>query len=472
MPGPAATASVSTAMPATIDVETDVLVIGAGACGLVAALRAADRGAAVVVVERDATPRGSTAMSSGFIPAPATRFQRGIGVDDDTPERLAADIAAKTGGRAVAHLARLASQKIGPALEWLADSHGLEWIVLDDFLYPGHTRHRMHAVPEKTGTALMVRLLAAAEARQIPIVTEAEAETLHVGADGRVAAVSVVRPDGKREAIACRCLVLASSGFGGDHEMVARHAPEIASGIYFGHEGNRGSALRWGQALGARIEHLGAYQGHGSVAHPHGILISWALIMRGGIQVNAAGERFSDESGGYSEQAVHVLRQPGGIAWTVHDAAIHAFGLGFPDYRQAVEAGAIRQAASVSELAGIIGAPADALAATLASVERYRAGAEADPFGREFAGPGLRPPYHCVRVTGALFHTQGGLMIDEAARVVREDGTAFDNLFAGGGAACGVSGPEVSGYLSGNGLLTAVAFGFVAGDSAAVRAGK
>jgi fumarate reductase flavoprotein subunit len=127
------------------------VVIGAGACGLVAALRARAAGAEVIVLERDASPSGSTSMSSGFVPAPATRFQRDIGTEDDTPERFEADIMAKSKGKSAASLARLATQTIGPALEWLADAHGLEWIVLDDFLYPGHSRHRMHAVPEKTG---------------------------------------------------------------------------------------------------------------------------------------------------------------------------------------------------------------------------------------------------------------------------------------------------------------------------------
>jgi fumarate reductase flavoprotein subunit len=72
-----------------------------------------------------------------------------------------------------------------------------------------------------------------------------------------------------------------------------------------------------------------------------------------------------------------------------------------------------------------------------------------------------------VRVTGALFHTQGGLVVDRAARVLRPDGTPIPGLFAAGGAACGVSGPEASGYLSGNGLLTAVALGRLAGQTAA-----
>ena len=71
-----------------------------------------------------------------------------------------------------------------------------------------------------------------------------------------------------------------------------------------------------------------------------------------------------------------------------------------------------------------------------------------------------------MKVTGALFHTQGGLVINNDARVRLSNGTAAPNLFAAGGAACGVSGPTVEGYLSGNGLLSAIAFGFVAGANA------
>ncbi len=74
-----------------------------------------------------------------------------------------------------------------------------------------------------------------------------------------------------------------------------------------------------------------------------------------------------------------------------------------------------------------------------------------------------------MKVGGAVFHTQGGLVVDEGARVIGSDGLPFANLFAAGGAACGVSGKEPSGYLSGNGLLTAVGYGFIAGAGASRR---
>ncbi len=73
---------------------------------------------------------------------------------------------------------------------------------------------------------------------------------------------------------------------------------------------------------------------------------------------------------------------------------------------------------------------------------------------------------HAVKVTGALFHTQGGLDIDAHCRVLRDDGAPFANLLAAGGAARGVSGDAVWGYLSGNGLLSAVAGGCIAARTA------
>jgi fumarate reductase flavoprotein subunit len=449
------------------DAHVPVLIVGAGACGLVAALAARDAGAEVLVVERDATPAGSTALSSGFIPAAHTRFQRARGIAD-SPAQLAADIQRKNHGEADQRVVDAVCRASGPTLEWLADRHGIEFLVLEGFLYPGHSALRMHAVPGKTGAALMAALRRACAAAEVDLLTSGRVTTLCADPAARVRGVEVERPDGKTEAVGCDALVLACSGFGGNAEMVRQHIPEIASALYFGHVGNQGDALRWGAALGAAVGDLTAYQGHGSVATPHGILITWALAMEGGIQVNAGGTRFSNEHAGYSEQCLPVLEQPGGVAWTVYDERLHRLGLEFDDYRQAHSLGAIKRGQTIGALAGACGLPAAALETTIAEVACYAAGATRDPFGRDFAGkPTLAPPYYAVKVTGALFHTQGGLVVDEHGCVLDTRGLRLPNLFAGGGAARGLSGAHVWGYLSGNGLLSAVTLGRLAGQSAA-----
>jgi fumarate reductase flavoprotein subunit len=78
-----------------------------------------------------------------------------------------------------------------------------------------------------------------------------------------------------------------------------------------------------------------------------------------------------------------------------------------------------------------------------------------------------RPGFRAIKVTGALFHTQGGLVVDATARVVRRDGQVLPNLFAGGGAARSIGGPGGSGYLPGAGLCMAVTLGRLAGRGAA-----
>jgi len=448
-------------------VSVPVLVIGAGACGLTASLAARDAGAEVLVLERDRVPRGSTALSSGFIPAAGTHFQRDKGIED-SPALLTADIMAKNKGRSSPTVTARVAERAGPTLEWLAERHGIPLEVIEGFLYPGHSVLRMHATPKRTGADLMGYLLAAAEAADIPYMTGAHVVALFADGEGRIAGVEVARPDGATETIGCTALVLACNGYGGDPALVRQYIPEMAEALYFGHDGNQGDALRWGESLAACPRDLGAYQGHGSVAHPHGILITWALMMEGGFQVNAEGRRFSNENRGYSEQAVDVLRQAGGTAIEIFDARLHALGLDFEDYRNAVAAGAVRSAESIEALAALFGLPAAVLAETLAVTQAMAAGSGVDPFGRDFTRkPALTSPFYGVRVTGALFHTQGGLEIDTDARVLGRDGSALPNLLAGGGASRGLSGPERDGYFSGAGLLAAVTLGRIAGETAA-----
>ncbi len=431
--------------------EVNLVIVGAGACGLSTAFFLRDAGIECALLVRDAQPQGSTALSSGFIPAAGTQVQRAAGVLDDSAERFAADIQHKARGTAAAHLVAAYSEAIAPALDALQARHGLAFELQGGFLYPGHSVRRMHTLRERTGRALVAALDAAAQRAGAMLLTQARVCELWCEPDGRVLGVGYERPNGRIEHLACRALVLANNGFGGNAAMVAQHLSAMRDATYAGHAGNDGSAIAWGRALGAACADLGGYQGHGAWAVPQGALITWALMMQGGVQVNAHGERFHDETAGYSEAAVEVLAQPGGVAWNVFDDKLLALGRTFPDFVDAEAAGALRSAADVDALAAHIGCPSAALRATL-------------------AGTVLTPPLHAIKVTGALFHTQGGLAIDAQCRVLREDGTVLPNLLAAGGAARGVSGNEVWGYLSGNGLLSAVAGGFIAARTLAVSA--
>jgi fumarate reductase flavoprotein subunit len=461
--------TVAISFDTNFDVEVPLLIVGAGAAGLCAALAATEAGIEVLVIERDAVPAGSTALSAGLIPAAATRLQRDKGIVD-SPELFAADIQRKAKGEADAAVVDAVAHGAGVLVEWLMDRYGLPFEVVDNFNYPGHSVMRMHGLPSRTGSELIDRLRHAAEISDITILPQRIADRLLAEPDGHIRGVEILRGDGGRERIGCKTLILACNGFGGNADLVRRYIPEMSNALYFGHPGNRGDAVIWGEALGAKLAHLGAYQGHGSVATPHNILITWAVIMQGGIQINRDGSRFCDETQGYSEQAAEVLRQPGAIAWSIFDGRIAAVARQFEDFQNAERAGAILTGRSVEELAGLMRVPAATFASEWANVESLKTKSGTDRFGRRFAPEQLCvAPFHAVKVTGALFHTQGGLAIDGAGRVRRQGGTLLPNLFAAGGAAAGVSGASAAGYLSGNGLLTATVLGRLAGQAAARR---
>jgi fumarate reductase flavoprotein subunit len=450
------------------ETQVPLLIIGAGACGCIAALAANERGVEALVVERDARPVGNTSLSGGQIPAAGTKLQRAAGLMDDTPDLLYHDILAKSHGECDHEIARHVANESAKTVEWLVERYKLPLSCVLDFQYPGHSRPHMHASPSRFGAELLTVLVAAVEAEGIPIATSAHVTDLFADAAGRILGVRVTRPDGKTEEIGCKALILACNGFGGSKEMVAKYIPEAVNLFYEGHTGNKGDAVLWGEALDASIKDMGSFQGHGAVCTPHGMHLGWATVTEGGFQVNKHGRRFSNENAGYSEQALNVERQPDHVAWAIWDERCERIAGQQHSHVLANEAGAIKRYDSIEAMARAIGCDARTLEDTIREVEAIVHKEKKDPFGRDFgAKPPLKPPYLMSKIMGALTHTQGGLEIDKDGRVLRKDGKPFPNLLAGGGAARGLSGPADWGYLSGSGLLMATNFGRLAGETAA-----
>ena len=444
-----------------------IVVVGAGGCGLSAALSAKENNSEVLVIERDSTPLGTTAMSTGLIPGANTRLQRAAGIED-TPEIFANDIINKTKGETDPEIATSLAIESSKTIEWLIDNYQIPLSLVDSFLYPGHTVMRMHGTPNRTGSELMGALCRAAERAGIDVLTNALVTDLYSDSNNKILGVKVLRTDGQTEEIGCDALILACCGFAGNPEMVEEYMPEIKEAEFFGHPGNKGDAIKWGKSLGADLADIGSYQGHGGLAAGRGVPILWPMIMEGGFQININGERFSDESLGYSEQAVKVVSQPKKIAWNIFDERLHELMKEFEDYNNAIEVNAIISADSTTELSALTGINNESLNKTIIEVEEMVEGKRKDSFGRDFTiKPKLESPYYTVKVTGALFHTQGGLVVNKYAQVMDKNKVPLPNLFAGGGSARGISGPSDWGYIAGNGLLTATTFGRLAGLSAA-----
>ncbi len=443
-----------------------LVVIGAGAAGILAALAARKAGAKVLLLDRDAAPSGATGQSSGMIPAAGSPAQAARGIAD-TPERFAADVQEKSNHRSFEVLVEAYTQQAAQVLAWLQTDYGMAFELVDG-VPPGHSVPRMHALVERGGTALMSALVRALADSGVRLQSATRVTDLITDREQRVRGVRFTRGESSVGEVGCSALILATNGFGANADLVAKYLPDVRALPFAGHDGSSGDALTWGVELDAACADLDGFVAHSSIVMPQRHQMPWAMMTEGAIQVNREGERFGNEHEGYSESALFVLAQTDGVAFNIYDERIHEVGLTMPGYPEAVAQGLVKRGATLRELADVLGVDRDGLEQSVAVVNSLAFEDETDDFGRAFhASQMILTPFYGVKVTGALLGTEGGLAIDANGRVLRTNGQALPNLLAAGGAARGISGDAGGGYLEGNGLLAAVVGGYLAGSAAA-----
>lgn len=452
-------------------IVVDVLVAGAGAAGLAAAIAAHDAGATVAVAEKFSRLQGNSMLSSGSVPGAGTRYQRAAGIEDD-PERFIDDLLRQSGPHEAEALVRTLAEASASLVEWLADQCGVPIVLTTHYRHVGHSVARLHAPPSRRGADLMEALHAAIRARAIPIAFGNRVESLRVDAGG-VQGAWLNTPDGRRNRVDASAVVLATNGFAANRALRERFCAETRALEYAGAPGSEGEAVCWGEALGAVLANMGAYQGHASYASAHGLLATWTLVELGGIVVDANGRRFGDESVGYSDFAIAAAaaRAPLHVIYDIDIRARTAAGQ--TEFAELVAMGGAREADDAQTLATRIEVPPATLAQTLAHARACAHGEAIDPHGRRAWPRALGAPLVATRIAPALLHTQGGLAVDERARVRHRHGGTIAGLYAAGGAAAGISGARgAGGYVSGNGLLAALALGRIAGTDAAGHASR
>ena len=216
------------------DASFDVLVIGAGGCGLAAALAAVDvaPGLEIAVLEKLDRMQGNSMLSSGSIPAAGTRFQHEAGVED-SPTVFIADLNRVAGEHEAPVLRDRLAQVSAELVEWLVDSAGVQLTLVKTYKHIGHSVHRLHSPPSRRGTDLMHDLLRTAEARDIPIAFGNPAVDLVVSPEGAVVGAVAVTPSGERTVIRAGAVILCTNGFAANRDLLARYCPEVAGAASF-----------------------------------------------------------------------------------------------------------------------------------------------------------------------------------------------------------------------------------------------
>jgi fumarate reductase flavoprotein subunit len=430
-----------------------VVIAGGGLAGLTAALRAAELGARVTLLEKGDRPGGSFVYSSGYIWSY---------VDLPTFRREA------PGGEAV--LQRLILEHLGSCLTWLEDEGGK--LLSRETGNPLTFGARFD--PEKTVSVLVERL----DASGGELLTDTAFEALLDDDAGCVTGVLVRSAGGLRDYDA-GAVILASGGFAGDSELVGRHIiggpgrMRVRAHPRSTGDGFR-AALRKGALASAGLDEFYGRNLPASPAKftPEQFVEVSQLYARYAVAINGRGERYADEGADWSETALTraTAHQPGLYAWYVLDATGFEGLVRERSVKEMVETarstgGIVLQAASLTQLADKLAEQGVPREASLRTVKEYNAaiatGEDPSPPRTGSAVPLRVPPFVAVKVAPSITHTVGGLTVDAGCRVLRaEDERPIPGLYAAG---VDVGGVSVGGYTSG--LASAVVFGKTAAES-------
>ena len=440
-------------------VVSDIIVIGAGGCGLMAALVAAKKGARVLLLEKTDKPGGGTAFSSRGIRAAGSRCQRAAEIED-SPELYAQDILRRNNNESDVALTMRLTEMSRRVADFLADAAGIEF-QLGEFAF-GHSAQRSHSwKAEKNITDFLFE--AVERERNIQVCFSTPVLSLSQEASGAVTGVVT-----DEKVLTGRKVILASGGFGASRELLSQYIPKAVDIPFPGHFGSTGDGIKMGLAAGAATENMGAFQPYPAYIGPGKRAVSPEVALSGGIMVDLGGKRFVDETKYPGGLGTKMLDLPGKQAYEIFDERIyqlHSNISGLRNLASLFDSGVLKKAQTAEELAGRLGIDADGLKQTIQDYNSAASGGK-DIFGRSLAEP-FSAPFYGIKVTVALYHTQGGLKVSPDGQVLRPDGSVIPNLYAGGGAAVGVSGKGLEGYLPGNGLLASLGLGMRAGEHAA-----
>ncbi|KAK4055383.1 Osmotic growth protein [Microbotryomycetes sp. JL221] len=455
---------------------TQVIVVGGGLSGLSAAHTAYDRGANVLLIDKNSFMGGNSTKATSGINGAGTRAQAKLGINDtakaffDDTKKSARDLARED-------LIEVLTGRSGDAVNWLQDKFGLDLSKVARL--GGHSYERTHRggqqFPGMTITYAQMEALedlAEADASRVQILKKARVTKL-IKENGTVVGVEYEHDGQQKKAYGP--VVLATGGYAADFSdkgLLKKYRPDLVHLPTTNGDHCTGDGQKMVLDIGGNGIDLEKVQ-----VHPTGLvdpkdpdskvkfLAAEALRGVGGLLLDNEGNRFADELG----HRDYVT----GRMWDNNKFPVRLILNGQASQeiewhcKHYVGRGLMKRFENGEELAKEMGLPAKKLADTFANYVEVTKDPKKDPFGKKFFSNtdwSLKSgPFHVALMTPVLHYTMGGIEIDPTGRVLDTARKPIPGLFASGEIAGGVHGAN---RLGGSSLLGCVVFGRVAGDSA------
>ena len=445
--------------------ECDVVVAGAGAAGLGAAVAAVEKGASVILLEEAGVTGGSTTRSGGYFIASGTSLQKANGIEDSNDDFFA--FYKEIGGDQIDDVkVRDFVDNSAACYEWIV-SNGAQFDGVTT-VHPTHTALRVHNslggqfMGTGQGGQMTAPMTNSFIAKGGQLIYNAEADGLVLDAEGNVAGLTATMKDGSKLTVNAKAVVLATGGFAGDKELVAKFHSNPAN--YSVPTTVTGDAAKIVEAVDGKVEWNFDAANITMVSFTCGV---GCYGEASGMIVSEQGDRVSNEYSYFYEYTEALIKAGSAFGWYITDADDP-----FPTAQYGMMIESTPHAATAAELAALIGADEAKLTA---AIERYNALCAAgkdEDFGKpvEYMNA-LDKELYAIKLSPSISGTYGGVLTDVESQVINNSGEVVPGLYAAGEASFnGLVGSEYP--VCGTAIGMAFYFGQVAGENAAAFAAK
>lgn len=444
-----------------VEETADLVVVGGGAAGIAAALRADELGLKVTLVEKLSFIGGAISVSGGNQVVMGSRLQMEEGVKDDSPELMYEDFMANGNHKNVPELLSLLTENVGQATDWVHDYIGVQYDKGLHVLAEYRKDRELAYAHGGHGFADTVRSKMAASGVTLLLQTKAE-KLLHDG-QGNVTGLVAVEETGKTHRIQTKGVILTTGGYGNNKALLT---DELKGVLFYGTSSSMGEGLMMAQV--PEIDAASRLMEFGKI-YPNGVEVApgyakstiggnLAVLKENGLLVNTDGQRVVNERASNHDILEVLMEQKSKLLYLLLDQK-H-----FDIFRKEIAEGGISEAEveswlaangqktpylfhadSLEELAALAGMDPSALSDTVSRYNSFVEMGNDQDFHRELrflqekVGQG---PYYMIEQRPRFATTMGGLVVNDHLEVENTKGQVIKGLYAAGEVVGGVMGTD------------------------------
>ncbi|MGH1830222.1 FAD-dependent oxidoreductase [Enterococcus gilvus] len=445
-----------------VEEEADVVIVGSGAAGISAALRADQMGLKTIVVEKLSFVGGAISISGGNQVVMGSKLQAAAGVSDDTAECMVEDFLANGSGLNVPELLTTLAENVGETTDWVHEYMGVEYDMKNGLHTLAEYRKNRELAYEDGGHGFAASARKALERSNVTIYLQTKAESLLTDGNGKVTGLTAVEDTGKRHNIHAQAVILTTGGYGNNPNLLSQELNNI---LFYGTKSSTGDGI-----LMTTIPELNAatrLMEYGKI-YPNGVEVSQGyakstiggnieVLKRNGLLVNTSGKRVINERASNKEILKVLLQQDPQMLFLLMDAkhfeifteAVEEGGITREDLARWIEneaeAPQIFQAATLEELAEKANMSRESLVDTVARYNGWVEKQKDEDFDRQLefleekVGEG---PYYMIEQKPRFATTMGGLVANSDLQVMNRNDQAIEGLYAAGEVVGGVMGSD------------------------------